>query len=311
MMNMALAAVLLCQDPEVSVRVRRQGGEYDLTLTGKALTEESIVRLTFQRRINRMDWTSGVIETVALDSGSERCAVVEDGRFVHKERFTTAGEFEVRIVIQREDGEDSRGDYSFRRIVRIGSAAEGAVEILEAARKMDSALAAGHALLDGVPSLRGVRRCRGLIAEGTLSASAGAFLLLLEDSERALEMDRSVLISALTGEPFSWEKAREALVAVEALSLRERGLLFVREVDALRHEAVSDRGFLRAIGVLREMEEESRSRMSGSGTATLGGLLQALEVYVQSATGSGEREERQQTVMEMASALEHHFRGLK
>jgi hypothetical protein len=365
MINALLLLSLLCQDPEVSVngRGRRQDGEYELTVSGKGkgLRDQEIVTLKFRRFENRVAWDDRVLTTQPVDDEAARTAVVEKQEFVHQEKFPTAGEVEVVLRLGRpEDGASEAR--TIQRIFRIASPTETAHAIGADAKGFDAALRGVRSLLEDLEALKREEALpmkrqgrlqkridwrknayRANIARSFLTASARALGLWMEDVENASELERAgkepgAMVSLLTGKPFSWAEARSLLAAIEAVSLRERALLIVREVEDFGRDVAASaqagnaaqwgrlaKEFERVADALQENDQAFRSAPSGPQYAaladlegvTVGDLLLQARQYLQAAAdcvhcapkAGGDFEELGRSLRNQASAFEVRIRG--
>jgi len=327
MMNALLVLALLTQDADLSVtgKAKREDKEYELTVSGrgKSLQDHDQVRLRFTRFANRVNWSDGAIVTEAVDDDSERVAPVEKQAFTHPERFRTAGEVEVRIGLGPEG-------FQVRRILRAASPHETAHAIVSDAKQIDAVLLAAGRMLadlealkkDPAPPMKRQGRLqkrvewrknasRQEIAHSFLSASAQALERWMDDVEHLAELeqagkDNAGLLSSLSGKPFTGEEAKAQLSTIEAVSLRERALLIVREVVALGRDiaaAVSagdaasfarkDKEFTKTVEMLREADGVFRKAPSGGRYAALvdlnGSTIDDLVIeaagYLQAAAG--------------------------
>jgi hypothetical protein len=362
----ALLLSLLCQDPEVSVNARghRQEGQYELTLSGKGkgLQDQEIVSLKFRRFENRVNWADGAITTQPVEEETVRTAVVEKQEFSHQEKFPTAGEVEVRIGLGRpEDGAaDAR---AIRRVFRVSSLPEEAHAIASDAKSFDAALRGVRSMLEDLEALKNEpappmkkqgrlqkridwrkNAYRPEIAHSFLSASARALTLWMDDVENAAELERSgkdaeTMISQLSGKPFTWTEARSQLSTIEALALRERALLLVREIEAFVRDigAAAQAGnaarwtrmekeFERVADALQEADQSFRGGSSGSHYAasvdlesgTVGDLVAQARHYLQAAAGcvhcapaaGSDFEELGRNLMDRAAAFEVRIRTI-
>jgi hypothetical protein len=367
MMNALLVLVVLCQDAEVSVtgHGRRHEGEYELTVAGKGkgLKDQEAVGLRFRRLANRVNWEDGSIATVPLDDEAGRMAYVEKNQFVHRERFKVPGEVEVRIGLPHPQDAPAE-DRQIRRNFRVASPAEEASAIGSAAKRFDVALRGARLMLEDIESLKcdvcpAARKqgrlqkriewrlgaVRQEIADNFLTASSQAMALLMSDVENALDLERAGkeltgMMSALTGQPFSWEETRERLARIEEISLRERALLTVRSIDALANQiaafvhtgeanawARAEKEFARTIETLRDGDRETRTGPSGGqyaalvdiSGAALEGLIAQTKEYLHTAAGcvqcaksaDAEFAERGQALMDRAAAFEIRARTRK
>jgi hypothetical protein len=133
----------------------------------------------------------------------------------------------------------------------------------------------------------------------------------MEDVENASELehagkDAGAMVSLLTGKPFSWAEARSLLSAIEAVSLRERALLIVREVEDVGRDIAASaqagnaarwgrlaKEFERGIDALQENDQDFRGAPSGPQYAalvdlegaTVGDLVTQARQYLQAAAG--------------------------
>jgi hypothetical protein len=303
MMNALLVLALLTQDADLSVtgKAKREDKEYELTVSGKgkSLQDHDQVRLRFTRFANRLNWADGSITTEAIDDDSERVAPVEKHAFTHPERFPTAGDVEVRIGLGPEG-------FPIRRMFRTASPHEAAHAIAADAKQFDAALhGAGQMIADvealkkdPAPPMKRQGRLqkrvdwrknayRQEIAHSFLTASAHALSLWMEDVENAAELeqagkDHAAMLSSLSGKPFTWEEARAQLSTIEAVSLRERALLIVREIVALGRDIAAavaagdaasftrkDKDFTKTLEMLREDDGVFRKGPFGGRYAAL------------------------------------------
>jgi hypothetical protein len=285
MIHALLVLAVVCQDADVAVtgHGRRTGGEYELTVTGKGIKDQETVGLKFRRIANRLTWADGVLVTAPVGDESACLATVEKNAFVHRERFSTAGEAEVHVG-------------TARHVFRVSSGAEEAFAIGSGARRLDAALRGVRLMVADLeamrqemcPALRKQSRVqkrvewrkdayRQEITDSFLTATAHALTLLLNDLESAEEMERAgkdatTLVSTLTGSPFSWDEVRSQIDEIEAVSFRERSLLIVRSVGALAREIGAtvrahqagawtrqEKEFMRTIEALREVDQATRT----------------------------------------------------
>lgn len=367
MINALLLLALTCQEADVTVqgRAHRQDGEYTLTLSGKGkgLRDQEIVSLRFRRLANRVNWADGAIATAPVEEESVRTATVEKQEFQHHERFTSPGEVEVQISLGRpEDG--SPEEKRIRRVFRSASLAEEAHAIGSDARSFDAALRGLRSLMedldalkaDPAPAMKKQGRLqkridwrktayRAQVEHSFLTASARALASWLDDVENASELERSgkeagAMMSVLSGKPFSWAEARSQLAEIEALSLRERGLLVVRTLEALGREIAAaahagttahwgrvEKDFDRVLDALQENDQTFRGAPSGSQYAALADLegvtqtelLQQARKYLEAAAGSVrctpqegcEVEELGRGLMDRAAAFEVRIRSAR
>lgn len=360
MMNALLVLALLAQDADLSVtgKAMRQDKDYELTVSGKgkALQDQEIVSLRFRRLANRVNWADGAIVTETADDGIDRVAKVEHQAFVHAEAFPAAGEVEVHVGVGAPETSASR---QFHRVFRTASPAETAHAIGSDAAAADAAIHGLARMLDDVEALQNEpppkrqqrlqkrvdwrkHAYRQEVATSSLSASARALSQWMDDLDAAAELERSGkdlsgMLSTLTGTPFSRAEARNQLSAIEAVSLRERGLLIVREIEAVARgiaAAVSagdarawgrqDKEFTRTLELLRENDARFRGALSGGRYAALvdlpGGTLDDLIVqtveYLQAAaacirctpSSSADVDDLGRKVLERAASFEVRIR---
>ena len=360
MMNALLVLALLCQDADLSVagKAKRHDKDYELTVSGKgkALQDQDAVTLRFRRLANRVNWADGAIVTETVDDEIGRVAKVEHQTFVHAEPFPAAGEVELHVGVGAPETANAR---QVHRVFRVASLTEMAHAIGSDAAAIDAALRGLGRLLDDVEALKNdppMKRQQRLqkrvdwrknayreeISASSLSASARALSLWMDDLDAAAELERSGkdlsgMLSTLTGKPFAREDARNQLSVIEAVSLRERGLLIVRELEAVAREiaaAVSagdaktwarhDKEFTRTLEMLRENDGKFRGAPSGGRYAALvdlpGGTLDELIVqtieYLQAAascihcapSSSTDFDNLGRTLMDRAAAFEVKIR---
>ena len=287
MINALLVLAVVCQDADVAVtgHGRRTGGEYELTVTGKGrgLKEQETVSLKFRRVANRLHWEDGSLVTAPVGDETACLATVEKNAFVHRERFTTAGEAEVHVG-------------TARHVFRVSTGAEEAFAIGSGARRFDAALRGVRLMVADLeaareemcPALRKQSQVqkriewrktayRQEIADSFLTASAHALTLLMADLEAAQDLekagkDASTLVSTLTGSPFSWDEVRSQIDTIEAASIRERALLIARSVGAMSREIAAavrskqagawtrqEKEFTRTIEALRDVDQSVRT----------------------------------------------------
>jgi len=300
----ALLLSLLCQDPDIAVDARghRREGAFELTVTGKGrgLEDQEIVTLRFRRFENRVNWADGAITTLPVDEEAVRTAVVENRTFTHIETFPTPGEAELRLGLGRpEDGVPD--DRAILRIVRVSSLPEEAHAIESDAKAFAAVLVRIRGLLEDLDALKrdpapAMRRqgrlqkriewrrkaCRQDLDHCFLSASARTLRLWMDDVDNAVALERdgkdaATMISLVSGKPFSWTEARSQFTEIEGLSLRERALLIVREMQevgrdiaaAVRvgneaHWARLSKGFERVLDALQDLDLASRSGPEGA-----------------------------------------------
>jgi hypothetical protein len=296
MINALLLLWAVGQDADVAVTGsgRRTGGEYELKISGagRSLKDQESVSLRFRRLANRIDWTEGSIRTVAVDDEISRTTAVDRNAFVHQERFATPGEVEVVI------GSDDR---PIRRTFRLSTLPEEANAIVAAAKRFDSALRGLRLMVDDIDATKDEmcpvgrkqaqlqkridwrrKAYREEIAESFLTASADALGRLMADIESAVELERvgkdvTSLMFSLTAESFCWDEARVLIGEIESVSLRERGLLAVRALGVLAHEAAekvrsgntvgwtrAEKEFSRTIETLFEADQAARTGVAGA-----------------------------------------------
>jgi hypothetical protein len=346
MINALLVLALACQDADVAVtgHGRRSGGEFELTVTGKGkgLQEQESVSLKFRRVANRLNWEDGAIVTSPVGEESSCLAAVEKNAFVHRERFAAPGEVEVRV--------GSAGPVVFR----VSTWTEEAFAIGAAAKKFDSALRGVRLMIGDLetareemcPALRKQSQIQKRIEwrrnayreeiEGSfLTASADALGRLMADLESAQELkDPSTLVSSLTGKPFSWDDVRGQVDAIEAASLRERGLLVARMIGAVTREIGAvvrsgesgrwsriEKELLRTIEALREGDLAARTgphadRYGALVESTIDSLLTQVREYLQTgescircvASADGEFAGQGQALLDRVGAFEAKLR---
>ncbi|HZF00026.1 MAG TPA: hypothetical protein VE981_23660 [Planctomycetota bacterium] len=313
-MNAVLIMALLCQDADLSVtgKAKRQDKEYELTVAGKgrALNDQEIVSLHFRRLGNRVHWPDGMLVTEPIDEEIGRVAHVENQSFTHAEKFATAGEVEVRIGVANPEGGPSE-PRQIRRVFRTASLPEEAHALVTDAKEFDAALRGVRRILDDVDTMKAepmppVKKqgrlqkridwrknaYRQQVADSSLTASARALALWMDDVENATELEQSGkdaagMISALSGTPFSWADARNRLLTLEAVSLRERALLIVREIEELAREITSagssgdghrwarlEKELSRTLEMLKEADHGFREGIAGGHYASLVDLPQ-------------------------------------
>lgn len=254
MMQALLAAWVSVQDEGVvwSAHSRRAGTEYELVVSGKGLAEAGDVTLRLHRLFRRYDWDLGRFGLSAEEEVQGRVLHPVDGRFEHVERFKAPALVEARLAVGGESGR------TLRKVWRVGSAAEAASAARMAAKRMETALRLLRSAFEdadvlGGPAELSARRARELkkrldwrfsalreeLEGSPLSGTATAVMGLVSDLEAALELLGSGssiegLISNLGGKPFTWAGARELERLIEALAVRERGLLALDLGEALR-----------------------------------------------------------------------------
>jgi len=356
MMNALLVLALLTQDADLTVtgKAKREDKEYELTVSGrgKALQDRDQVRLRFTRFVNRLTWADGSLAVEALDDDSERVAPVEKLAFTHVERFQTAGDVEARI------GWGPEG-FPVRRIFRAASPHETAHAIGSDARQVEAAVRAAGLVLADLEALKkdaAMKRqsrlqkridwrkqaVRQELARSFLSASAHALTMWMDDVEHAVELeqagkDAAGMLSSLSGKPFTWDEARAQLATIEAVSLRERGLLIVQEVVALGREIAAavatgdaagfprkDKEFTKTVEMLRAADAEVRKGPHGGRYAAMtdlpdgsvddlvveaAGVLQAAAGCIHCAPSSvSDFDELGRKLMDRAAAFEARIR---
>lgn len=276
MMNVLLLSMALVQGPDVSVQGqgRRVGGEYELSITGKGrrLPDDALVSLRFRRIVNRVDWASGAIETRPMDHVWGRCASIERGSFQHRELLPSPGAVEVEFSIR---GEGDVPPVSFTKVFRAAAVPEVLAALRGDAKRMDRALAEGRGLLEDLACGKGRAARKHLekarlaaqedAASSVLSATGEKLDQFLADLEGALEIARADLQSAVTGDRFSFEAARAALAGIEAIAVREKRLIQVREARWLAHE------------IARLAESGDARRLWARAEPSIGRSLKALE----------------------------------
>lgn len=359
MMNALLLLALLTQDADLTVsgKAKRDDKEFELTISGrgKALQDRDQVRLRFVRFANRLAWADGSITTEALDDDSERVAPVEKLSFTHVESFQTPGDVDVRI------GWGPEG-FPVRRMFRAASSHETAHAIASDAKQFDATLHGASKILDDLEAMKKeaatpMKRQSRLqkridwrktayrqeLGRSYLSASAHALTAAMDDIEHAAELEQAGkdvagMLSSLSGKPFTWEEARAQLSVIEAVSLRERALLIVREVVALGRDisaAVAsgdaagfprkDKDFTKTAEMLRAADAECRKGPHGGRYAALTdlpdgtvdefiveavGYLQAAAGCIHCAPSSvSDFDELGRKLMDRAAAFETHLRS--
>ena len=367
MMQALLVLALMGQDVDVAVtgHGRRHGGEYELTVAGKGkgLKDQEIVSLKFRRLTNRMNWEEGALVAAPAEDEVSRVATVENNSFAHQEQFAVPGEVEVRISRSHPDGAPA-AEGEIHRVFRVSSLPEEANAIGSAAKRFEGALRGVRKMLDDIEAIRG-ESCpparkqahlqkridwrknayRQEIADSFLTASAQALGQLLTDLEAALDLERNgkdtaMLVSSLSGKPFSWEEARAQLGKVEALSFRERALLVVRTAvataqqiaDGVRSKeaaswARNEKDITRTLEALREADHAWRTAPSGpqyavlvdGAGATLEGFLMEAGEYLHAGAAcihctkpdDGVFAELGRSIMDAAAQFENRVRAQK
>jgi len=311
MMETLLALALVVQDPDLAVqgRVRKRGGEYELTLVGrgKSLEEDMTVGLRFHPVARRLDWESRSIGTFTPEEAAAgRCAPVKRGAFTHVERFAAPGVVEVRILLEKE------GKGPIAPIVRTFRLAPGS-EVAEALESDLKELArAGEGLLTLIEEGEGIldapcgagrrgreyrlkleRRVAGwreAMSRISLPAAAEAFARLAGDVESAAHSPCVRPLSSLSGRPFFVEETPAYLEGIREAMERETMIIVAGELEAIRAEAVAlarvgdSRGWNRAEASLRKSLDALRGPVARNGK--LASILARTDEIVQLAASA-------------------------
>ncbi len=289
MMETLMALAVVLQDPDLSVqgRVRKRGGEYELTLVGrgKSLEDGATVGLRFHPVSRRLAWEDRSIGAFTpAEAAAGRSAAVRKGAFTHVERFDAPGTVEVRILIERE------GKPPLDPIVRTfrlapGSEVAGAVEadLAELERSGEGLLALleeGEGILDApcgagrrgreyrIKLERRVASWREAMSRSALPAAAEAFARLVGDVETAAYSPCVRPLSSLSGRPFHLEETAGYLEGIREAMAREARIVIAGEIEAVRAEVVAlarvgdSRAWDRAEGPIRKSLDALRGLLS-------------------------------------------------
>ena len=346
MMETLLVLAVALQDPDLAVqgRVRRRGGEYELTLAGrgKSLEEGATVGLRFHPVSRRLAWDDrsiGVFTPVEAAAG--RVAEAKKGAFTHVERFAAPGSVEVRILIERE------GKPALEPIARTFRLAPGS----EVAEAVDAGLAELERAGDGLLALleegegildapcgagrrgrdyrarveRRVAGWRESMSKSALPAAAEAFTRLIGDVETSVHSPCVRPLSSLSGRPFHLEETSAYLEGIREAMEREAKLVVAGELESIRAEAVGlaragdGRAWDRAEGSIRKSLDALRSFLGKREWASgrFAELLdQTVDVVQMAASAVGcpgssglELEERQEALGGAIRALEQEMTG--
>jgi hypothetical protein len=254
MMETLVALAFVMQDPDLVVqgRVRKRGGEYELTLIGRgaSLPEGATVGLRFHPVERRLAWGDRSIETrVPDEAAAGRSLEIRKGGFTHVERFAAPGEVEVRILL-REDAAPVVRKFRLasspetagaieRDLAEIERAGEGLLALLEEGEGiLDAPCGAGRRGREYRAKVeRRAAAWREAMSRSSLSASAEAFSRLVGDVEVAAHAPCSRPLSALSGEPFDLEETSAYLEGIREAMAREARLVIAGEFEAIRAEA--------------------------------------------------------------------------
>jgi len=364
MMNVLLVLALLCQDGNLSLtgKAKREDKEFELTVNGKgkALQDQETVTLRFRRLANRLNWSDGALVTEPAGDEVRRVVQVDQQAFEYAEHFPAVGEVEVLVGLGGPEGAEPETSLA-HRVFRVATLTEMAHAIGNDAAGADVALRGLGMVLEDLEALRrepaaSVKKQARLqkrvdwrkntyrqeTARSCLTASGQAVALWMDDVEHASELERtgkdlSGMISSLTGKLFSWEDARNQLSGIEAVSLRERALLVVREIGDVGREVAAavaagdarawahhEKEFTRALEVLRETDGKFRAGALGGryaslvdlNSGTLAELIGQAAEYLQAAatcvhcapSSSSDFDELGRALMDRAGAFEVRIR---
>lgn len=260
MMETLLALAVAMQDPDLAVqgRVRRRGGEYELTLAGrgKSLEEDMTVGLRFHPVTRRLSWEDRRIETFTPEEAAAgRSVAVKKGGFAHVERFAAPGEVEVRILLEKEGREPAAPIVRTFRLApghdvveaverdlrEIGRAGEGLLALLEEGEGiLDAPCGAGRRGREYRAKLaRRIAGWRETLSRNALAASAAAFVRLVDDVEGTAHSPCVRPLSSLSGRPFHLEETAAYLEGIREAMEREAAIAVAGEIEAVRAEAVA------------------------------------------------------------------------
>jgi hypothetical protein len=278
------------QDPDLAVqgRVRKRGGEYELTLVGrgKSLEDGATVGLRFHPVARRLSWEDRSIEVFTpSEAAAGRAVEVKKGAFAHVERFAAPGTVEVRILIER-DGKPALDPIV--RTFRLAPAAEVAEAIESDLAALDRAgeallvlLEEGEGILDAPCGAgrrgreyrakveRRVAGWREAMSKSALPAAAEAFTRLIGDVETSVHSPCVRPLSSLSGRPFHLEEVSSYLEGIREAMGREARVAVAGEIEAIRAEVVGlaragdSRAWDRAEGGIRKSLEALRGFLAG------------------------------------------------
>jgi hypothetical protein len=255
MMSTLMALAVVLQDPELAVqgRVRRRGGEYELTLAGrgKALEDGATVGIRFHPVSRRLDWEERRIETyTAEEAGAGRSVAVKKGGFAHVERFAAPGAVEVRILLEKSPATPVVRTFRLaagheaaetleRDLREIERAGEGLLTLIEEGEDiLDAPCGAGKRGREYRAKVeRRVAGWREAMARSGLPAAAGAFERLAGDIEGSAHARCVRPLSSLSGRPFHLEQVPEYLEGIREAMEREAAIAAAGELEAVRAEA--------------------------------------------------------------------------
>jgi len=261
-----MTALLLSLQTDVSLDGRWRGRELSISGKARGLPEGTALVLRFRKVVVRIEECGGGFVSRPLETAWDRKIPVEKGAFHHREPAGPSVELEVEAVLVLPSGEERTERV---RRFRAPPSVESIRELRKGAREMAAAVERVRSLISapGAARIEEARRSvRTLASSSPLSATADLLESFLSDLERLRESDPAGArpLSSISGEPLTFDGARDRLRWIEEVAERERRLALVREAREVAREILAR---------TESGDVKSWNRASGALDRTLGALV--------------------------------------